>query len=92
MVTAAALRSLPVDELRERARTSSVRPGRALVTAIAWLFVAAGFLAGGSWRALVFTGISVRYGYWLGIGLTDAQITARTAAPEPPAQAGSSKL
>ena len=83
---------LPVEELLEQSRTTKTRPGRALATGIAWVFVALGAIIGGIWRGLAFCAVSARYGYWRGRGLTEkeivakiaAKIAAKTAAQAPP--------
>lgn len=83
---------IPVAELRERA--SKVRPGRTLATVILWLIAALGWLAGFAWRSLVLlalitwhrglvTGaLSLRWGYWKGLGLAEDEILERVK-PEP---------
>ena len=75
---------IPVDQFAEQARTTTARPGRALATVIAWVFVALGWLAGGAWRGVVFCAVSARYGYWRGLGLTENDIIAKAAPPPPP--------
>lgn len=78
---------IPAAELNGQSRAPAVRPGRALATAIAWVFVAIGWFLGALWRGIVFCAISARYGYWRGLGLTDAEIEAKVTAP-PPGDAG----
>lgn len=70
--------SLPVDRLTGQA--TQVQPGRALATAILWVFVAFGMIIGGTGRALVICAVSVRYGVLRGYGLSDEQIAARASA------------
>jgi hypothetical protein len=81
---------LPVAGLRKR--SSEIRPGRTLGTAIAWVLVVIGWITGAFWRGLVFLALvlwhkvlvfgvlSLRYGYWRGLGLTDEQIEATVKA------------
>lgn len=83
---------IPVSELRERAR--DVRPGRTLATVILWLIVALGWVAGTAWRTAVFLALlawhrglvmgalSLRYGYWKGLGLTEDEILERVKVPD----------
>jgi hypothetical protein len=63
------------------------RPGLVIATAVAGLFFAIGFLAGGLWRGIGFCAVSARYGYWKGLGRTDEQIAEviarRRAAGQP---------
>jgi hypothetical protein len=88
---------IPVSELRKQA--ASVRPGRVAATVILWLFVALGWILGTAWRLTVFLALlawhrglvlgalSVRYGYWKGLGLTEDEILERVkvkAEPAPP--------
>jgi hypothetical protein len=85
---------LPVEELGGQARAAP-SPGRVLATCFAGLFFALGFAIGGLWRGLSFCAVSARYGYWKGLGWSDAEIArviaakiaARNPAPPEPARA-----
>jgi hypothetical protein len=78
------LTDIPVDQLRVQA--SQARPGRALIMIISAVFVAIGWIAGAAVTGVVFAGVAVRYGYWRGRGLSDADIAMRAAARAPAPQ------
>jgi hypothetical protein len=82
----AAMAELPVQELKEQARTHEVHAARGLATAIAWVFVAIGWLPGALVTGVIFLAVTIRYGYWRGRGLSDEQITARAEARRAAAQ------
>jgi len=77
---------IPVDQLRQQARHAA--PGRSVITAIAFVFVAMGWIAGAIVTGVAFAAVSIRYGYWRGRGLTDDDIAARQAARSAPQPAG----
>jgi hypothetical protein len=81
----------PIAQIQDRPRPVPVRPGRVLVTIIGALLFAIGWATGVAWRvlalavpymwrAMIFAGRAVRYGYWRGLGLSDEQIEALTRA------------
>lgn len=82
--------AIPAAELREQAR--EVHPGRWLVTAVAAVFVAIGWVPGFIVTVIVFAVASVRFGYLRGRGWTDEEIAARgsdrseQAPPERPSK------
>lgn len=71
--------TLPVEQISAKAR--DVHFGRTVATAFAWIFVAIGWIFGVIWHGIVFIVISARYGFWRGIGLSDADIDARLSPP-----------
>lgn len=83
----AVTQAIPVDELSRQAREA--RPGQGLVTAIVFVFVGIGWLAGRLVTGIAFAAVSIRFGYLRGRGFTDSEIAARssdrseTAPPNP---------
>lgn len=77
--------TVPVDAIRERAK--DVRFSQVLVTVIAFVFFAPGWLLGRTWTGIVYVALSARVGFWRGTGLTEEQVYARLQPPEPPAEA-----
>jgi len=78
----AVTQAIPVDELARQAREAN--PGRGLVTVIAAVFTAIGWVAGRAVTGMAFAGLCIRFGYLRGRGYTDAEIAARSAPqPEP---------
>lgn len=58
-----------------------VRPSEVAAFVLAAFFFTIGFTIGGAWRGLVFCAVSLRYGYWKGLGLSDEEIAARQVPP-----------
>ena len=79
----AVTQAIPVEELTRQAREA--HPGRGLVTVIAAVFTALGWLAGRLVTGMAFAGLCIRFGYLRGRGFTDEEIAARsTPAPQQP--------